>query len=125
MTTYWSLVLSLRFVNDYNYSVELFNRDFALSFMWLNFFLFTHAPCSSVGQHTDFLPTPLVVVWVNRWTFSPPPPPHHQLFVSLRYRKCCGVWQGGIKIGNIQNVTQSDFNPSLNLSRGYFDEIYA
>ena len=33
--------------------------------------------------------------------------------------------QGGIKIGNFQNVTQSDFNPSLNLSRGYFDENYA
>ena len=43
-----------------------------------------------------FLPTPLAVAWVNRWTFSPPPPTsppssHHQLFVSLRYIKR-GVW---------------------------------
>ena len=36
-----------------------------------------------------------VVAWVNRCTFSPPSPPpssHHQLFVSLRYRKCRGAW---------------------------------
>ena len=39
----------------------------------------------------DFLPTPLAVVWVFRWTFSPSSSPsYHQLFVSLRYRKCCG-----------------------------------
>ena len=43
-----------------------------------------------------FLPMPLPVAWVNRWTFSPPPPPsppssHLQLFVSLRYRKRRGV----------------------------------
>ena len=38
-----------------------------------------------------FLPMPLAVAWVNRWTFSSPPSPsHHQLFVFLRYRKCCG-----------------------------------
>ena len=40
-----------------------------------------------------FLPTPLAVVWVNRWTFSSPPSPsRHQIFVSLRYRKCRGAW---------------------------------
>ena len=37
-----------------------------------------------------FLPTPLVVAWVNILTFSSPPPslspPHHQLFISFRYR---------------------------------------
>ena len=33
--------------------------------------------------------SPKVEPWVNRWTFSPPPSPsHHQIFVSLRYRKC-------------------------------------
>ena len=42
--------------------------------------------------------SPEVEPWVNRWTFSPPPAPspppppspppsHHQLFVSLKYRK--------------------------------------
>ena len=34
--------------------------------------------------------SPNVEPWVNRWTFSPPSSPspsHHQLFVSLRYRK--------------------------------------
>ena len=42
------------------------------------------------------LPMPLTVAWVNRLTFSPSSPsssspsPHHQLFVSLRYRKCHG-----------------------------------
>ena len=45
-----------------------------------------------------FLPMPFAVAWVNRWTFSSPPPSspspssHHQLFVSLRYRKRRGVW---------------------------------
>ena len=51
-----------------------------------------------------FLPTPLAVAWVNILIFSPsssssPSPssssassPHHQLFVSLRYRKHSGVW---------------------------------
>ena len=46
-----------------------------------------------------FLPMPLAVAWVNRWTFSshPPSPPsfpssHHQLFVSLMYRKRRGAW---------------------------------
>ena len=35
---------------------------------------------------------PLVVAWVNILTFSSPPSPsHHQLFVSLRYRKCHGA----------------------------------
>ena len=36
--------------------------------------------------------SPKVEPWVNRWTFSPPPSPpspsHHQIVVSLRYRKC-------------------------------------
>ena len=39
--------------------------------------------------------SPKVEPWVNRWTFSPsspspspsPPSSHHQIFVSLRYRK--------------------------------------
>ena len=35
-------------------------------------------------------PTPLVVAWVFRWTFSSSPTPHLQLCVSLRYRKCRG-----------------------------------
>ena len=46
-----------------------------------------------------FLPTPLAVAWVNILYFFPSsstspssPSPHHQLFVSLRYKKCCGVW---------------------------------
>ena len=48
-----------------------------------------------IGILGVFLPTPLAVAWVNRWTFySPPPPPppssHHQLFVSLRYSKLHG-----------------------------------
>ena len=45
-----------------------------------------------------FYPWSKVEPWVNRWTFSPPspspspspsppPPSHHQIFVSLRYRK--------------------------------------
>ena len=47
--------------------------------------LFTHAPCGSMGLQTD--------------TFSPSsssssPSPHHQLFVSLRYRKHCGGGMG-------------------------------
>ena len=33
---------------------------------------------------------PLAVVWVNWLTFSPSSSPHHQVFVSLGYRKCCG-----------------------------------
>ena len=43
-----------------------------------------------------FLPMPLEVAWVNRWTFSSSPPSplspstHHQLFVSLRYKKFHG-----------------------------------
>ena len=55
---------------------------------------------SSQAVDLSFLPTPLAVAWVNRWTFSssppspppPPPPSHHQIFVSLRYRKRCGAW---------------------------------
>ena len=46
-------------------------------------------------RYAVFLLMPLAVEWVNRWTFSSPPPSpssHHQLFVYLRYRKCCGVW---------------------------------
>ena len=38
---------------------------------------------------------PLAVAWVNILTFSSPPSPlssHHQLFVSLRYRKT--LWGG-------------------------------
>ena len=35
-----------------------------------------------------FLPTPLAVAWVFRWTFSSSP--SYQLFVYLRYRKRCG-----------------------------------
>ena len=58
--------------------------------------LFTHAPCGSVGQQTDFLPTPLAGAWVNRWTFSFPFPSHLQLFVSVSYRKCRGgAWVFG------------------------------
>ena len=46
-----------------------------------------------------FLPMPLAVVWVNILTFCPSSSSpslssssstHHQLFVSLRYRKCRG-----------------------------------
>ena len=37
---------------------------------------FTHAPCSSVGLQTDFFPSSSS--------------PHHQLFVSLTYRKHSG-----------------------------------
>ena len=53
----------------------------------LSMFLFTFTKITLM-----FLPTPLAVVWVNRLTFSSPPFPssHLQLFVSLRYRKCCG-----------------------------------
>ena len=47
--------------------------------------------------------------WVNRWTFSPPPsspppssPPslssHHQIFVSLSYRKCHGGVHGSLAV---------------------------
>ena len=50
--------------------------------VFLSFCIFAFLPC---------LPMPLAVVWVNKWTFSPPPlshlPSHLQLFVSLRYRK--------------------------------------
>ena len=50
--------------------------------VFLSFCIFAFLP---------FLPMPLAVVWVNKWTFSPPPfsplPSHLQLFVSLRYRK--------------------------------------
>ena len=39
--------------------------------------------------------SPQRAVWLFRWNFSsnpsPSPPSHHQLFVSLRYRKLC-VW---------------------------------
>ena len=61
---------------------------------------------------------PLVVEWVNRWTFSSPPPSpspppsfspppsssspppssHHQLFVYLRYRKRCGGGHGSFAV---------------------------
>ena len=45
-----------------------------------------------------FLPMTLVVVWLNKLTFFPSSPssspsspsPHHQLFVSLGYRKHSG-----------------------------------
>ena len=45
---------------------------------------FTHAPCGSMGQQMDFLPTPAsVAAWVFRWQVSPPllipPLPHLQI----------------------------------------------
>ena len=59
-------------------------------------------PHITMLQLFRFLPMPLAVVWVNILTFfSPPsspssPPPsspssHHQIFVSLRYRKRHGA----------------------------------
>ena len=57
-----------------------------------------HPPPQNPGTFTYvcFLPTPIVVAWVNRWTFSSPSPPpspsHHQLFVSLRYRILFPHW---------------------------------
>ena len=47
-------------------------------------FFFTHAPCGSMGQQMEFLPTPAsVAAWVFRWQVSPPlllpPLPHLQI----------------------------------------------
>ena len=41
---------------------------------------------------------------------SPPPPPHIQLFVSLRYRKCCG---GAWVIGSVCHLVYIDFKHKL------------
>ena len=57
--------------------------------------------CSCCQYLWQFLPTPLKVAWVFRWTFSPSPSspssPHLKLFVSVRYRKRrgghVGPWQ--------------------------------
>ena len=59
--------------------------------------IFTHGPQRWNHGSSDglFYPwSPKVEPWVNRWTFSSPhpssppsPPSHHQIFVSLRYRK--------------------------------------
>ena len=42
-----------------------------------------------------FLPRPLAVMWVNRWTFSSPSlsslPSHHQLFVFLGTENTVGM----------------------------------
>ena len=52
--------------------------------------------CGSMGQQTDFLPTPLAGAWVNRWTFLFPFPSHLKLFVSVRYKKMpWGAWVFG------------------------------
>ena len=53
-------------------------------FKWINVTFFTHAPCGSMGQQMDFLPTPAsVAAWVFRWQVSPPlllpPLPHLQI----------------------------------------------
>ena len=55
---------------------------------------------SCIHSSIRFLHTPLVVAWVNKWTFSSPPPlppspSHLQLCVSLRYRKYHGGWRVG------------------------------
>ena len=80
----------------------------------------------------NFLPTPLVVVWVFRLTFSPPPlspprfPSHHQLFVSIRYRKRHG-WHGSLAVYvilfyNIMKAIVNGFLPERKNRRKHFDK---
>ena len=46
-------------------------------------YVFTHAPCGSMGLQTDFFPS-------SSSPSSSSSSPHHQLFVSIMYRKRCG-----------------------------------
>ena len=87
---------------------------------------FTHAPCGSMGQQMDFLPTPAsVVVWVFRWQVSPPlllpPLPHLQICqqpltktwfqqpLSIETENAVGGGGGGGTVGQLWGSLNNNF----------------